>query len=252
MLDLTGNIAVLIVTMSCFTLFLILLNRVWPHELRTAHNELIGWQLGILGTTYAVILGFMLYTVWTDFGDATLNADLEANALRNVYRLAEGLPEPQRLLLEEQTRAYAEAIISHDFPEMSLGQMPKESHIINRDMWKTLMSVKAATPSELTAEDHALTELSSLTEHRRTRLLQSDYHLPTIFWAILLVGGVVTIFSASLFGSANRALHAIQVFCFTLLITLVLLAIADVNLPFRGSVHVSVVPFQRAQQNMND
>jgi hypothetical protein len=114
------------------------------------------------------------------------------------------------------------------------------------------MSVKAATPSELTAEDHALTELSSLTEHRRTRLLQSDYHLPTIFWAILLVGGVVTIFSASLFGSANRALHAIQVFCFTLLITLVLLAIADVNLPFRGSVHVSVVPFQRAQQNMND
>jgi len=252
MLTLTQNIVILIVTMSGSMLFLALLNRFWPRERRTAHNDLIGWQLGILGTTYAVILGFMLYTVWTNFGEATLNADLEANALRNVYRLAEGLPDAQRTLLEQQARAYADAVVNHDWPEMYNSHIPEESHIINRDMWKTLMSVKAAAPSELTAEDHALSELSSLTEHRRTRLLQSSYRLPTIFWGVLLIGGLVTILSASLFGSANRALHALQVFCFTLLITLVLLAIADVNLPFRGWVHVSNYPFQRAQQNMND
>ncbi|WP_158942999.1 DUF4239 domain-containing protein [Granulicella sp. S190] len=252
MLTRAENVVVLIVTMTCSMLFMLALNRLWPQEKRTLHNDLIGWQIGILGTTYAVILGFMLYTVWTNFGDATLNADLEANALRNVYRLAEGLPAPQRNLLEQQTRAYADAVIKRDWDEMYRSQIPEESHLINRDMWKTLMSVKAAAPSELTAEDHALSELSSLTEHRRTRILQSAYHLPTIFWAVLLVGGLVTILSASLFGSANPALHAFQVFCFTLLITLVLLAIADVNLPFRGWVHVSVYPFQRAQQNMSD
>ena len=56
---------------------------------------------------------------------------------------------------------------------MDRGQIPEESHDINQAMWKTLMSVKVATPSEIVAEDHALSELSSLTEHRRTRLLQS-------------------------------------------------------------------------------
>jgi Protein of unknown function (DUF4239) len=252
MLTLTQNIVILIVTMTGSMLFLTVLNRVWPRERRTVHNDLIGWQLGILGTTYAVILGFMLYTVWTNFGEANLNADLEANSLRNVYRIAEGLPGPQRILLEQQARAYADAVLNHDWPEMYQSKLPEESHLINRDMWKTLMSVKAATPSELTAEDHALTELSSLTEHRRTRLLQSVYHLPTIFWGVLLVGGLVTVLSASLFGSANRTLHAVQVFCFTLLITLVLLAIADVNLPFRGWVHISNLAFQRAQENMDD
>jgi hypothetical protein len=35
------------------------LNRIWPVAHRTSHNELIGWQLGILGTLYAVIMGFM-------------------------------------------------------------------------------------------------------------------------------------------------------------------------------------------------
>jgi hypothetical protein len=252
MLTLTQNIVILVVTMTCSMLFMPILNRFWPGERRTAHNDLIGWQLGILGTTYAVILGFMLYTVWTNFGEANLNTDLEANSLRNVYRIAEGLPPAQHILLEQQARAYADAVINRDWPEMHDSHIPEESHLLNRDMWKTILSVKTATPSELIAEDHAITELSALTEHRRTRLIQSVYRLPTIFWAVLLVGGLVTIVSASLFGSANRTLHVVQVFCFTLLITLVLLAIADVNLPFRGWVHVSDFAFRRAQENMND
>jgi magnesium-transporting ATPase (P-type) len=252
MLTFTQNILILIFIMTGSMLFMASLNRIWPREKRQVHNDLIGWQLNIIGTTYAVILGFMLYTVWTDFGAANLNVDLEASALRNVYRLAEGLPHQQRVQLQLQARSYAEAVINRDWPEMARNQTPEESHDVNQAMWKTLMSVKVATPSEITAEDHAISELSSLTEHRRTRLLQSAFRLPAIFWGVLLVGGLLTITSATMFGSANAMLHALQVFSFTLLITLVLLAIADVNLPFRGWVHISNYAFIRAQENMKD
>jgi hypothetical protein len=252
MLTLTQNIVIIIFMMAGSMLFMAALNRMWPREKRQVHNDLIGWQLNIIGTTYAVILGFMLYTVWTDFVAAKLNVDLEASALRDVYRLSEGLPEQQRLQLKSESRAYAEAVIQQDWPEMARGVTPEESHNINQDMWKTLMSVKTASPTEIVAEDHALSELSSLTEHRRTRLIQSSYRLPTIFWGVLLVGGFVTIASASMFGSADARFHALQVFAFTLLITLVLLAIADVNLPFRGWVHVDNYAFIRAQDNMKD
>jgi hypothetical protein len=252
MLTLTQNILILVFAMAGSMLAMAALNRIWPREKRREHNDLIGWQLNIIGTTYAVILGFMLYTVWTSFGEAKLNADLEANALRNVYRLAEGLPNPQRVELVKLSRAYADAVVDQDWPEMANSHIPEKSHLINQDMWKTLMSVKLATPTEVVAEDHAITELSALTEHRRTRLLQSAYRLPTIFWGVLLVGAFLTIGSASLFGSPNARLHTLQVFCFTLLITLVLLAIADVNLPFRGWVHIDNYAFVRAQQNMNE
>jgi len=252
MLTFTQNILILIFMMTGSMLFMAALNCIWPREKRQVHNDLIGWQLNIIGTTYAVILGFMLYTVWTDFGAANLNVDLEASALRNIYRLAEGLPQQQRVQLQLQARSYADAVINRDWPEMARNQIPEESHDINQAMWKTLMSVKVATPSEITAEDHAISELSSLTEHRRTRLLQSAFRLPAIFWGVLLVGGLLTITSATMFGSANAMLHALQVFSFTLLITLVLLAIADVNLPFRGWVHVSNYAFIRAQENMKD
>jgi hypothetical protein len=252
MLTLTANIFLLVSMMAASMLFMTALNRLWPREKRQAHNDLIGWQLNIIGTTYAVILGFMLYTVWTDYGAANLNVDLEASALRNVYRLAEGLPQEQRGKLQLQSRSYAVAVITQDWPEMANDHIPEESHDINQAMWKTLMSVKLATPSEIVAEDHALSELSSLTEHRRTRLLQSSYRLPTIFWGVLIIGAFLTIASASMFGSGNVTLHTIQVFSFTLLITLVLLAIADVNHPFRGWVHVSNYAFVRAQENMRD
>jgi magnesium-transporting ATPase (P-type) len=252
MLTFTQNILILIFIMTGSMLFMASLNRIWPREKRQVHNDLIGWQLNIIGTTYAVILGFMLYTVWTDFGAANLNVDLEASALRNVYRLAEGLPQQQHVQLQLQARSYADAVINRDWPEMARNQTPEESHDVNQAMWKTLMSVKVATPSEITAEDHAISELSSLTEHRRTRLLQSAFRLPAIFWGVLLVGGLLTITSATMFGSANAMLHALQVFSFTLLITLVLLAIADVNLPFRGWVHISNYAFIRAQENMKD
>jgi hypothetical protein len=252
MLDTAENILILVLAVAGSLVFMAVLNKVWPSERRHTHNELIGWQLGILGTTYAVILGFMLYTVWTNYGAAELNADLEANALRNVYRLAEGLPPAQAVQLRAQARSYADAVIQHDWPDMAHSLLPEESHELNKNMWQTLMTVKTATQSESLAEDHALFELSSLTEHRRTRLIQSAYRLPTILWFVLIVGGILTVGSGCMFGSASTVLHGFQVFAFSMLITLVLLAIADINRPFQGSVHVSDYAFERARQSMND
>ena len=251
MLTLTQNILIVIFTMAASLLFMVGLNRLWPVEKRHTQNDLIGWQLSVLGTTYAVTLGFMLYTDWTNFNTAYLNAELEANSLRNIYRLAEGMPQ-QRAEIQDLTRAYADAVLNHDWPDMAAGRLPEDSHLVNERMWKTLMSIKGASPSELMAEDHAISELNTLTMHRRTRLLQSTYELPSIFWGVLLAGGVLTILSVSMFGSANSRIHTFQVFSLTLLITLVMLAIADVDRPFRGWVHISSYAFERAQATMHE
>ena len=252
MLNTTESVLIPLFAVIGSLLFMLGLNRIWPWEKRRAHNDVIGWQLSILGTTYAVILGFMLYAVWTNFGSADLNVDLEANALVNVYRLAAGLPDEQRTKLEKLALTYADVAINQDWPQMRHNLVPDTSQQINRDMWKVLMSVKVASPAESTAEDHALSELSSLTEHRRTRLLQSISQLPGVLWFVLIIGGVVTVASSCLFGSENVALHTLQVFAFSLLISMGLVAIADIHRPFQGVVHVSDDAFKRAQENMQN
>jgi hypothetical protein len=252
MLNTPQSLIIVALTVASSLLFMWGLNRVWPWNKRHAHNDLIGWQLSILGTTYAVMLGFMLYTVWTDFGAAELNVDNEANALASVYRVAQGLPEEERGQLQMQARYYANTVINKDWPDMAADLTPEASAKIDQDMWKTLMSAKSESPTELLAEDHAISELSTLSEHRRIRVLQSNFRLPVVLWCVLILGGVVTIASASMFGSANTVLHSLQVFAFSLLVALVLVAVADIDRPFEGSAHVKNFAFQRALQSMKD
>ncbi|MGB0079889.1 MAG: hypothetical protein WBP90_00030, partial [Terracidiphilus sp.] len=77
MLTLTQNVLILVLVMVASLLLMVGLNRIWPVATRHSESDLIGWQLSVLGTTYAVVLGFMLYTAWTNFGAAALNVDLE-------------------------------------------------------------------------------------------------------------------------------------------------------------------------------
>ncbi len=67
---------------------------------------------------------------------------------------------------------------------------------------------------------------------------------------MLILGGVLTIFSACLFGQEGTLMHGIHVFAFSLLIALALVAIADIDRPYMGSVHVSDEAFRRAQINL--
>src|ERR1700729_137464 len=155
MLDTTQNVFIVIVSLAFAFFLMAIMNRYWPAESRRAHNDLIGWQLSVLGTTYAVIIGFMLYTVWINFGEADLNTDAEANSLVNVYRLSSGLAPEEGAKLRALTRAYGDAVVDHEWGEMANNIMPEETRAIAREMWATLMASKAASPTEITAEDHA-------------------------------------------------------------------------------------------------
>jgi hypothetical protein len=250
MLSLAENAGVVVLVVGLSVALFVVMDRVWAWDKRHQHNDVTGWQLGILGTTYAVILGFMLYAVWTDFDTATQNVEMEANSLTNLYRLADGLPDASRTEVQKLAREYAVKVIQDDWPEMERGGVPRESVGLASKMERALISVPEGSRSVGLSQDHAMTELSAMTACRRTRLLENALSLPTVLWFVLIVGGILTIVSSCMFGSQNRFLHGVQVVFFSLLIALVLLAIADINRPFRGTVHVGNDAFVRALENM--
>jgi hypothetical protein len=251
MLSFTQDYLLVTLTVVASLLLILGMNRVWPPQKRRAHNELIGWQLTVLGTTYAVIMGFMLYTVWTNFGTAELDASAEANSVVNVYHLAEGLPATQRAALEKAAMAYVDTVVGTEWPAMAHADSTFVATAQKDEMWRILMTVKAASPTEITAEDHAISELSAMSSYRRTRQLASSSRLPGILWWVLVVGGLLTVTSACMFGAENMTLHTLQVAFFSLLVALILVAIADIDRPFQGAVHVSDAAFRSAQLAMH-
>jgi hypothetical protein len=57
MLSVLQSVFIVVGTVVLSLVFLSVLRRVWPVTRRTEHNDIIGWQISVLGTTYAVILG---------------------------------------------------------------------------------------------------------------------------------------------------------------------------------------------------
>ena len=69
MLSIWQSVLIVLGTIALSLVFLAVLRRIWPATQRTEHNDIIGWQISVLGTTYAVILAFMLWNVWTKLSD---------------------------------------------------------------------------------------------------------------------------------------------------------------------------------------
>lgn len=243
------DIVVICFSIAVSILLLYLLQRLWKPSSRSGHNDVIGPNVGVIGTTYAVLLAFMLSNVWIDFHAAETNAEQESNCLVNLFRLANTLPEPQRTQVRQLTRDYANYVLDREWKILDQGE--GMSRGIVRPLWDTLMAIHPATASEQTGWDQAISELRDLTEHRRIRELQSRSHLPPLLWAVLIVGALVTVISSCLFGVENFKLHLVQVSFLSFLIALVLVAIADIDSPFRGPIRVSPVGFQYARQSMD-
>jgi hypothetical protein len=224
-----------------------LLNRAWPMPSRKLVNDVTGWQLGILGTTYGVILGFMLFTVWNDFRGAEVNANMEASALLTVSRIGEGLPSPEREAIHDLGLKYAETTINDDWPAMQAQQDGRASEQVAGEMWKVLAEMKSDGPD---SGDHLENALKDLSERRNLREEELRNRLPGILWLLLMAGAVATVGSSCLLGNDNEWLHYCQVLALTFVVSVALASIADLARPFEGAVSVSPVAFERALKLM--
>ena len=67
---------------------------------------------------------------------------------------------------------------------------------------------------------------------------------------MLIAGGIITVAAACFFGVSDFRFHMLQVLMLSLLISLVLFAIADIDRPYQGLVTVAPQGFESAAQKL--
>ena len=234
------------VALAVSVVMVAVLNRVWPISHRKLVNDVTGWQLGILGTTYGVILGFMLYTVWNDFHVAEINSNLEATSLLRVTRIAAALPSPEREEFRALGLKYADAVVNQEWPAMRVQQDNYASEVVGAEMWELLTRMRRTGKGEAGETDHLTSALGELSERRNLREQEFQVRLPAMLWLLLLAGAGATIGSACLLGNDSKWLHYCQVVALTFVVAVTLASIADLARPFEGAVSVRPVAFERA------
>jgi hypothetical protein len=227
-------------------LLVALLNLLWPVRSRKMINDVNAWQMGVLGTTYGVILGFMLFTVWTDFRAAEIDVALETASLLNVHRVAAGLPSPQREAMRGLAMKYADVVVNQEWPAMQMQQKTDAGDVVVGQMWRVLIATEAQTSRETGSVDHLTSALTNLGERRRMRDEQNENRLPGMLWVLLIVGGAATVISSCLLGNDKKWLHYGQVLALAFVVAVTLASIADLARPFEGAVAVASTPLQQA------
>jgi Protein of unknown function (DUF4239) len=246
------NILIVIACVAGAVAFLFGVTHASPAPSRKESNDFTGAVVAVIGTTYAVLLAFMLSGVWTMFQQAEVNAEQEANDLVNVYRLSSQITDAAARQLQDLARRYALQAVDKEFPALGDENLPPEGGVLVADMWSTSGKVKAVTPNEQIALTQLLSTLGSMTQHRRIRIMQSREMLPPILWTVLIAGGIITVAAACFFGVPNFRFHLLQVIVLSFLISLVLVAIADIDRPYQGDVKVSPDGFRYALQTFSD
>jgi len=244
MLTAGQNAFVVVASMLAAVGVIAILNRLWPIHHRKMVNDVTGWQLGVLGTTYGVILGFMLSTVWSDFHSAELNASLEAASVLNAYNIGAELPAPKNEMMRDLARRYGEVVLHEEWPAMQRSEEPHAGGQITAKMWQLLQESKTGPDGVTPVEDHLMTVMSNLSERRNQRETQLRTRLPNLLWVLLILGGVATVFSSCALGNDSKWLHYCQVLALTFVVSVTLAAIADLTRPFEGSVAVSPESFE--------
>ena len=72
----------------------------------------------------------------------------------------------------------------------------------------------------------------------------AEESLPSVLWVVLIVGGIVAVGFAYLFGMENTWAHALMVASLAGVIALVLFTIAAMDHPFSGAARVGPEAFE--------
>jgi len=232
--------------------FLWIVTRTSAAPSRKESNDFTGAVVAVIGTTYAVILAFMLSGVWNMFQQAQANEEQEANALTNIWRIAGQLKQPGAEEMQALCLKYAHDAVEKEWPALATHKSvpPETSETVNR-LWRVAGQVQAHPGDDSIAVYQMMEELRMLTQYRRIRMMQAREGLPGILWAVLVAGGIITVAASCFFGVPNFRFHVLQVIVLSFLIALVLVAIDDIDRPYQGVVSVQPEGFSFSLDTFN-
>jgi len=214
-------------------------------------EEAVGLHFLSIGTIYAVLLAFMLTSVWQKYEEISTISEREANYLMGVFRLAQGMSEPESSNIRQAARQYAQDVIEQEWPGMAKGEIEFGALDTANRLWRAIQTAQPKTRHDEMLYTELLSRQANMAESRRIRLFRSNEGLPTLLWAVLIMGAILTISLSFVLEVHSPRMHILLVSLLTLIITLELLAIHGLSTPFSGSMPLQPTGFRQSMKKMD-
>lgn len=229
---------------------LLMVRKYIHHSKLELHNEVAGFVYAVIGVIYAVLLAFVVVTVWEQFTDAENQVNKEVSHLVNIYRNADAFPDTIKVRMKKSVVNYMQIAVDKEWEAMADNKVSEEAKNAYLNIWSIHMKYNPATEHEKFWYAETIKELNILAETRRYRIDCIYYDIPTFMWFVLFVGAFFTISFGYLFGVKNPYSQAIMILILSGVICLILILIDALEHPFSGLIKVSDNAFRIAIEQL--
>jgi hypothetical protein len=227
-----------------------LVRRIVGFERLVSNNEVAGFKFAVLGVVYAVLLGFSVITVWEKFKDAQDDVTSEASSAAAIYRLTGGIENTYRPAIRAAIQNYLTMVLTREANTMETGKADVSTNLALNSLYGATLASKPTGVEDSDVFQAMLGELHTLADARRGRLELSVGAVPSIMWAILFGGAILTIAFALFFGTKNGTAQVIMAGMLAAVIFMSLFIVININYPFTGELKVSMEPLEYTLDNL--
>lgn len=225
-----------------------LIRRVGDTDGTVENNEAAGQVFTIVGGLQAVLVAFVLISLFDAVSAAADDSRSEAEALVATSWAADALPKAVGDQVRAEAAQYATTVSAEEWPAMERGEDVGTKGWAELDRLRT--TVNGAKAGSDWAEDRkteAADQLWQVYQAREARLTAaSNSGVSAIVWFALIVGSFLTVALPLMFGGPRPIAHILIVSILAGTLTLLLYATAQLQNPFSGGAEVGPGAFDSA------
>ena len=226
---------------------LVLARKCVNHKTLRPSHEVGGYLLSVVGTLYAVLLGFVVVDAMQQYQHARQVTETEADNLADVFIMANRLPEPNRSEIQNLCRNYVEQVLATEWAQMGHGAYCPLSREKAVDLMNSLVNFTPTSETEKLLYPLMVQESSMFWQNRQARLLSADNHLPMFEWVALIAGAVIVIIFTFFFGLEDLRLQGLMTAFLAMLISLNFSLLIFFAYPFNGELAIQADAFKSVQ-----
>ncbi len=223
--------------------------RVFPAERCEALGNLVGGALAIVGTVYAIVVGFVVVVVWQSVSDAETTVARESNAIAGLERMSRGYAVPVRRQVQEAARTYLRLVIDEEWDAMAERRSSARADAALVELWNVYTDL---APADRTTPLYAesLSRLNEISDNRRLRLQATGNRIPPLMWLLVYLGAVVTMVLAYAFGVQHGWYTRMVIWILSGMLAFAVFLVAALDAPFDDRMSVEPAAFVFVQDNM--
>ena len=207
-------------------------------------------MLGVVGTLYSVLLGFLVAGAMEKYAEAKMHTEMEANGVANIFRLARGFEQDDRIRLRQLCRDYSNEVVTVEWPIMEARGKINHHWESYQKLWEAVVSVSPQNERQNNLHAAAVEAMEDVGMNRRTRILIAKTGPSTALWMVLGIGAFITIGFTFVFSSKWAGVQALMTSLVAATLGLNMWLLAVYSTPFSGDLKIALDMFELLKENV--